>query len=111
MSEQLYCGGCGVALQTESKDELGFVPKSSLEKQDEVLCQRCFQMRNYNKNVVVDMEDDEFLRMIASIRDKDGLIVHLIDLFDVNGTLLGNLQRLIGDNPVILVGNKVDLLP
>lgn len=111
MSEQLYCGGCGVALQTKSKDELGFVPKSSLEKQDEVLCQRCFQMRNYNKNVVVDMEDDEFLQMIASIRDKDGLIIHLIDLFDVNGTLLGNLQRLVGDNPVILVGNKVDLLP
>lgn len=112
MSETLYCGGCGVVLQTENKDELGYVPKSSLDQAEaDILCQRCFQMRHYNKNVAVDMEDDDFLQMIASIRDKEGLIIHLIDLFDVNGTLLSNLPRLIGNKPVILVGNKVDLLP
>lgn len=111
MNEQIYCGGCGILLQSDDKDALGYVPQQSLEKTDDILCKRCFQMRHYNKNVVVNIEDDEFLQMIASIRNKKGLIVHLIDLFDVNGTLLSNLPRLIGNNPVILVGNKVDLLP
>lgn len=111
MNEQMHCGGCGILLQSEDKDKLGYVPQSTLENTSDILCKRCFQMRHYNKNVAVDMDDDDFLQMIASIRNEKGLIVHLIDLFDVNGTLLSSLPRLIGNNPVILVGNKVDLLP
>ena len=42
---------------------------------------------------------------------KDGLIVHVIDLFDADSTLLKDLPRITGDNPVLLVANKVDLLP
>lgn len=29
----------------------------------------------------------------------------------MNGTLLSNLPRITGDNPIILAGNKLDLLP
>ena len=31
--------------------------------------------------------------------------------FDFNGSLIPGLHRFIGDNPVLLVGNKVDILP
>ncbi|HLR64472.1 MAG TPA: ribosome biogenesis GTPase YqeH [Pseudogracilibacillus sp.] len=110
MNDTLYCGGCGVKIQTENENALGYAPKSAL-KHEELLCKRCFQMRHYNKNTAVSIEDDEFLKMIGSIRNTDGLIIHLIDLFDVNGTLLSSLPRLVGDNPVLLVANKVDLLP
>src|SRR5699024_1925866 len=41
----------------------------------------------------------------------DSLIVHLIDLFDVEGTLLKSLPRITGNNTIVLVANKVDLLP
>lgn len=110
MSEIYLCGGCGIALQTKDKEALGFVPASSIENED-VLCKRCFQLKHYNKHMPVSLTDDDFLAMVSSISESKGLVVHLIDLFDVNGTLISSLPRIVGDNPIILVGNKVDLLP
>lgn len=110
MSDNLYCGGCGIKIQSDDKDELGFVPKSALDNED-LLCRRCFRLKHYNENVTVSLTDDDFLKMINSIRQKRGLIVHIIDLFDVNGSLLQSLPRYVGDNPILLVGNKLDLLP
>lgn len=110
MSETYLCGGCGIELQTEDKEALGYVPASSLKNED-VLCKRCFQLKHYNKHTPVSLTEDDFLTMVSSISNTKGLVVHLIDLFDVNGTLINNLSRIVGDKPIILVGNKVDLLP
>lgn len=110
MKTNLECSGCGVTLQTENVQELGFIPKSALER-EQLLCQRCFQIRHYNKNVTVDLTSDDFLKMISSIHDEEGIVVHLIDIFDVDGTLLPNLQRVVGDKKVYLVANKIDILP
>lgn len=107
---ELHCLGCGVKIQTENKNALGYAPASSL-KNEEVLCQRCFQLRHYNKNITVSLDSDDFLQLVSTIRDTDSLIIHLIDIFDVDGTMLKNLKRIVGNNPVLLVGNKVDLLP
>jgi ribosome biogenesis GTPase YqeH len=41
----------------------------------------------------------------------DALILNVVDIFDFNGSLIPGLHRFVGDNPVLLVGNKVDLLP
>ena len=109
MNEQ-QCIGCGVTLQSEYKDALGYVPASTLNDK-EVLCQRCFKLRHYNKIETVPIDSDDFLQMVSSIHKTDSLIIHLIDIFDVDGTLLKNLLRIVGNNPIILVGNKVDLLP
>jgi len=104
------CIGCGAILQSEEKSQIGYIPKSALSD-DDVYCQRCFQLRHYNKNQAVSLEDDDFLQMVSSIGDTKSLVVHLIDIFDVNGTLLHHLPRIVGNNDVILVGNKLDLLP
>jgi len=106
-----HCSGCGILLQTEHDDQPGFIPKISSQKREDVFCQRCFKLRHYNKNEPVSIEDDDFLHMVSTIRETKSLVIHLIDIFDVNGTLLSNLPRIIGSNPVILVGNKLDLLP
>ncbi|HLR72752.1 MAG TPA: ribosome biogenesis GTPase YqeH [Pseudogracilibacillus sp.] len=108
--DKLYCLGCGVEIQTEDKTGLGYAPPSSLKNED-VLCQRCFQLRHYNKNVTVSLDSDDFLQLVSTIHGTDSLIIHLIDIFDVDGTLLKNLKRIVGNNPILLVGNKVDLLP
>lgn len=110
MGNELLCIGCGVELQSEKETELGFIPKSSLEKENP-LCKRCFNLRFHNKNTPVSMEDDDYLKLVSSIRSTKSLVVHLVDVFDANGTLISSLPRIIGDNPVLLVGNKVDLLP
>lgn len=110
MENELKCIGCGVTLQSENESDLGFIPKSSLEKTDP-LCKRCFNLRFHNKNSTVSLNDNDFLQMVSSINETSGLVIHIIDVFDANGTLLNSLPRITGDNPVILVGNKVDLLP
>src|SRR5699024_6502645 len=76
-----------------------------------VLCQRCFRLKHYNETQEISIGDDDFLRMISDIRNHSGLVVHLIDIFDVSGSLIPNLSRIVGDKKVILVGNKLDLLP
>src|SRR5690606_23004686 len=89
---------------------IGYAPAAALEK-DIILCQRCFRLKHYNETQDVPMTDDDYLRMVSSIRDSQGLVVHMIDIFDVHGSLIRSLPRITGENPIILVGNKLDLLP
>ena len=108
--ETIYCQGCGAEIQTSEPDAPGYTPTSSLAKED-ILCQRCFRLKHYNEIQDVSITDDDFLKMVSTIRSKKGLVVLVIDIFDVNGSFIKSLPRIIGDNPIILVGNKVDLLP
>lgn len=110
METDLICMGCGVPLQTEDEDKLGYIPKSKLGDSD-LVCKRCFQLRHYNKQESVSLDSDDFLKLVSKISQTDSLVVHLIDIFDVEGTLLKSLPRIVGNNPILLVGNKVDLLP
>lgn len=112
MNEELYCQGCGIKIQSEDQNESGYIPKSALTTDmDNVLCRRCFRLKNYNETQDVEITDNDFLQMVSQIRDKDGLVVHVIDIFDVDGSIIPSLSRIVGDNPIILVGNKLDLLP
>lgn len=110
MSEEMICIGCGVKIQTEKKDELGYAPKSSLEK-EEIVCQRCFRLKHYNEVQDVHLTDDDFLKILNELGKKDALIVKIVDIFDFNGSWLPGLHRFVGNNPILLIGNKVDLLP
>src|SRR5699024_5457597 len=89
--------------------KIGYIPK--LANREDILCQRCFRLRHYNVNESISLENDDFRSMIHQISETNALIIHVIDLFDVDGTLLKNLPRIVGNNPIFLVANKVDLLP
>ncbi|GAA3009816.1 ribosome biogenesis GTPase YqeH [Tetragenococcus solitarius] len=114
MTETLRCVGCGAVIQTEEKNKMGYTPKSVLEKGLEsggVYCQRCFRLRHYNEIQDVSLTDDDFLQLLNEIGQKDALIVNVVDIFDFNGSIIPGLHRFVGDNPVLLVGNKIDVLP
>ncbi|MED4016453.1 ribosome biogenesis GTPase YqeH [Sutcliffiella cohnii] len=110
MEERIVCVGCGVSIQTENKTGLGYAPPSSLEK-EEIVCQRCFRLKHYNEIQDVSLTDDDFLKILNSIGNTDALVVKIVDIFDFNGSWLPGLHRFVGNNKVLLVGNKVDLLP
>ncbi|WP_342472706.1 ribosome biogenesis GTPase YqeH [Metasolibacillus sp. FSL H7-0170] len=110
MVEMPQCIGCGAVIQTEHKDKLGYAPASSLEKET-IICQRCFRLKNYNEIQPVNLTDDDFLRILNGLGEQQGLIVKIVDIFDFNGSWLPGLHRFVGKNPVLLVANKVDLLP
>lgn len=108
--EHNYCSGCGVQIQTEHQDKAGYVPASALTK-DRIVCQRCFKITHYNEVPPVELNDDDFLQMLHSIGESKGLVVNIVDMFDFNGSWITGLPRFVGKNPILLVGNKVDLLP
>lgn len=108
--ETVQCIGCGVLIQTEDPTKLGYAPASSLEK-EEVICQRCFRLKNYNEIQPVELTDDDFLKILNGLGDQKGLIVKIVDIFDFNGSWLPGLHRFVGNNPVLLIANKADLLP
>ncbi|MDO7905510.1 ribosome biogenesis GTPase YqeH [Paenibacillus sp. JX-17] len=104
------CSGCGIPLQTENPDQPGYLPEKALEREP-VICQRCFRIKNYNEASSVTVDQDEFLALLSKIGDKDALVIHIVDLFDFEGSMISGLQRFVGNNPVLLVVNKIDLLP
>ncbi|SFL79922.1 hypothetical protein SAMN04487943_10441 [Gracilibacillus orientalis] len=108
--DKIFCDGCGVEIQTEDKNKSGFVPKSALEN-EHIICQRCFRLKHYNEVQDVEYTDDDYLRMINQISGTESLVVKIVDIFDFDGSFISGLQRLTGNNPIILIGNKVDLLP
>lgn len=112
--EELRCIGCGAVIQTTDKNGLGYTPAGALKKgleTGELYCQRCFRLRHYNEIAPVSLTDDDFLRLLNQLRATRALIVYVVDIFDFNGSLIPGLHRFVGDNPVLLVGNKEDLLP
>ncbi|MGM9987672.1 MAG: ribosome biogenesis GTPase YqeH [Bacillaceae bacterium] len=107
---QVKCIGCGVTIQTEDKAGLGYAPPSSLEKET-VVCQRCFRLKNYNEIQDVALTDADFLRILNGIGESNALIVKIVDIFDFTGSWLPGIQRFVGNNDVMLIGNKIDLIP
>lgn len=110
--DDLYCIGCGAKIQTTDSQKAGYLPSGALAKRDlNVYCQRCFRLRHYNEISDVAIDDDEFLALLNTISHADALIVNVVDVFDLNGSLIDGMQRFVGDNPLLVVANKEDLLP
>ncbi|GAO99755.1 ribosome biogenesis GTPase YqeH [Fructobacillus ficulneus] len=115
LEEGLFCIGCGAKMQVTDKEAAGFLPLSALKKQlasDELLCQRCFRLRHYNEIQPVELTDDDFAELLHQVSETKALIVYVLDLFDFSGSTIPGLPRFVGkDNPILVVANKVDLLP
>ena len=112
--EELFCIGCGAAIQTTDKTQAGFTPPSALEKgleTGQIYCQRCFRLRHYNEISDVNISDDDFIKLLHEVGESDALVVNVIDIFDFNGSVIPGLSRFVSGNDVLLVGNKKDILP
>lgn len=97
------CHGCGIILQNENREELGFTPNLESE-----LCERCFRINHYNDYKRVVKDNDFILEILAKINNKD-LVVLIIDVMSIpeNLDLIKNNLK----NDILLVLSKSDLLP
>ena len=84
------------------------------------ICQRCFRLQEYGdveNHLRPGWSDHElltperFAELLAQIKNTKAVVLCLIDLFDIEGSLLSNLNEIAGRNPIIIAANKVDLLP
>lgn len=109
--EQDICLGCGAVLQSDDPKRAGYVAASAAAKNERIVCQRCFKMKHYNELAEVALDPAEFHRMLHQIGTEPGLIVHIVDIFDFEGSLISGLNRYGHQNPVLVAVNKIDLLP
>lgn len=108
--EDIKCIGCGITIQTADPKKEGYAPAASLSN-EELVCRRCFRLRNYNELQPVSLTGDDFLNILNGIGSKDGMVVKIVDIFDFNGSWISGLHRFVGQKDILLIGNKSDLLP
>ena len=109
---QLRCIGCGAPLQSDDPNKIGYLPSSVLVSSEEKLvCKRCFRLRHYNEVIPVSITQDDFYNIISQIALTDSLVVKLVDLFDLEGSIIPQISRLTNHNDLVVLANKRDLLP
>jgi ribosome biogenesis GTPase A len=84
------------------------------------ICQRCFRLQQYgqveevlrpgwSKNELLTPE--RFQSLLGTIKESEAVVLCIVDMFDLQGSLLKNLKEIAGSNPIVIAANKVDLLP
>lgn len=59
----------------------------------------------------VGLDSEDFLNLLNGLADKKGIVVNVVDVFDFEGSFINAIKRIVGNKQIILVGNKLDLLP
>ncbi|MGM9849799.1 MAG: GTPase [Bacilli bacterium] len=98
------CIGCGVELQTEEKNKLGYT--TNIEKN---LCERCFRIRNYGEYKTITKQNSEFISILKNINETKDLVVLVLDIFNLNKNLDIIKENI--KNDILLVLTKRDILP
>lgn len=100
------CIGCGIPLQSEYPDQVGYTPKH-----DAVLCQRCFRITHYDDVVVSMKQGIDPYEVLQEIQKKNALILWVVDLFDFEANMVTGMNRHLMGKDIILIATKRDLLP
>ena len=115
LDNKIYCIGCGAEIQSENQNKQGYLPKSVVEKsmeENNLVCKRCFRLKNYNEVSDVELGAEDFYKLIKTLSKKDGLVVKVVDIFDFSGSWIEDVIDIVGNNKdIVLVANKLDLLP
>lgn len=98
------CQGCGSVLQCKNPNLDGYSKKI-----DNVLCERCFRIKNYNDYKKVIKTNNDFMPIINNISTTGDLVVLLVDLFSIPKSLDSIINNL--NNDILLVLTKRDILP
>lgn len=110
MTKMIHCQGCGTIVQTEHADQPGYLPQSALTR-SEIVCQRCYRMTHYGEFSRQVVNPAAYEREITTIEAKPGLVLYVLDVFDLAGSMATGLVRALRGSEVHLIVNKVDLLP
>ena len=98
------CIGCGVHLQNNDPNLLGYT-----KVLDNVLCERCFRIRNYNEYKKVEGNNFDYINILKSINTTKDLVVLVVDIFNISKDL-SDIRKYI-NNDILLVLTKRDILP
>ena len=64
-----------------------------------------------SRNRDTNLDPNNFIKILSTIKDNVGVVLCLIDVFDLSGSVVRNLKEIAGKNPIIIGANKIDILP
>lgn len=101
------CKGCGVVLQIDNPKKTGYI--TNLEQD---YCQRCFRLTHYGDTKALNLEiiNNKDTFKIYDKYNKE-IYILIIDAFDALCLDKDDLLDIFKDKKVLLVINKIDLLP
>ncbi|KAI1888325.1 hypothetical protein AGOR_G00183850 [Albula goreensis] len=112
------CAGCGAVMHCTVPDLPGYLPSEKYKiltdenKLHNAICQRCHLLIHHQKALNVQMSKEEYRDIVRRIRTEKALVLLIVDLLDIPDSIIPDLMNLIGKNKhVVVLGNKVDLLP
>ncbi|XP_033338629.2 nitric oxide-associated protein 1 isoform X2 [Megalopta genalis] len=111
------CGGCGALLHCKDPSIPGYLPSELFSRGDQedlkrTVCQRCHFLKAYNAALHVKVSADDYPKLLKVIKKTKCAMVLIVDLTDFPCSIWPDLKSVMHPfTPVILVGNKVDLLP
>ncbi|KAF1385140.1 hypothetical protein PFLUV_G00127580 [Perca fluviatilis] len=75
-------------------------------------CQRCHLLTHHHKALGLQITADQYRAVVQRLRPLKALVLLIVDLLDLPDSIVPGLPDLIGTNKhVVVLGNKVDLLP
>ena len=93
------CSGCGVVLQDENQEMLGFT-----RNMERGLCERCFRLRHYGEYKSVSLDNVDYEKIIKRIHP-DSLVLYVTDILSLDLSFLDTFSK------VLLVITKRDIMP
>ncbi len=98
------CSGCGVILQSEDKEKIGYIPKEKQENSS--LCERCFRILHYNDLKQIDLETTD---VIATVNKSGKMAFFLVDLLNIQTEVMDTYHSI--QIPKCFIVSKADILP
>ena len=113
----LKCRSCGAFMQTQDINVKGYIlPKKlpsllKVNSMEDLICSNCYSLRYANKPLNLGIDKDNVFWQIKPMQKSAALILYVVDVMDINGSVIPEVMSLIGNNKsVIIVGNKLDML-
>ena len=98
--------------RTEDPKKIGYVPEIKLiEDGEEVYCKRCYDIMHHNARYDYSTSTENYYKKISSIKNTNSLIILIVDVLNLNSSFIPNLKDYIGNNKVLILINKTDILP
>ncbi|XP_032233214.2 nitric oxide-associated protein 1 [Nematostella vectensis] len=114
------CPGCGSIFQSDDIESPGYIraekhpekQRSYYANENQVICQRCFDLRYYNKAIPTLVNTAQVTKFLSHISRRKALILYVVDILDLPGSTFPHLLDIVGPaKRIVIVANKVDMLP
>ena len=108
----LRCHNCGAILQSDHKNQPGFISKTIVENGVPKIpyCNACYdKMLTLNSGNLDHETDRDIIKILNDAVATDSLVVWMVDLFAFNGTLNPDVVKKVKKLNVVVVGSKRDL--